>query len=352
MGIYIYIIIFIISIYVAFFRNFFSENLRKYCDFVSAIPVFILSAIRYDVGTDYFYAYVPIFEKVKSQDFFYYIKENNAELGYSLLNKVILQFSDNVQWAFVICSAIYCYFIFKYIYEQSPNYCYSILLIFIELSYFRSMNYMRQGIACAIFLYSTKYILENNWKKYFLLISIAISFHWAAIIYIPIFFVNKFKLKNTFMYFVLVLAYLGKDYMRLLLNKILIGSKYERYFGSSLDDGALNLKVAIIACIIFIIATIFRKYNDKKYNFYLNLLFIYTLICISSKVIPNADRMIHLFTDLYIVFIPYIFSKIQDKRLRILLYFTITMIFVGQLYMDIIIGNQHEVLPYKTIFDK
>ena len=39
---------------------------RSLLCFLSSLPLFLLSALRYGIGTDYFYGYVPIFQTINS----------------------------------------------------------------------------------------------------------------------------------------------------------------------------------------------------------------------------------------------------------------------------------------------
>ena len=68
---------------------------------LSALPFIIVSAIRFDVGTDYLIRYKPGFEVIQSGR-----EVSNYEIGFTLLNKICLIFTDHYQSIFFITSIL------------------------------------------------------------------------------------------------------------------------------------------------------------------------------------------------------------------------------------------------------
>ncbi len=115
----IYIIAFLISF--SFCWLYIKTNKRQrfikfFLYFLSTLPLIVLSAIRYNVGTDYYNTYVVSF---------YEIKDGGEVLGYdalfALFNKILVFVFDNPQWVFVTTSIIIGYLIFKSIRLMSVN---------------------------------------------------------------------------------------------------------------------------------------------------------------------------------------------------------------------------------------
>ena len=125
------------------------------CAFLSFLPFFVVSAIRFEVGTDWF-----IYE-----EFFYAINEGTnsfKEPLFNLLNKVVFWFSNDPQWVFVISAFMVLTFVFLAIYKQSRYIPFSILIFFLSTIYFNSLNQIRQAIAMSIFLFAFQYVRERN----------------------------------------------------------------------------------------------------------------------------------------------------------------------------------------------
>jgi transmembrane protein EpsG len=70
------------------------------------------------------------------------------------------------------------------------------------------MNGVRQYLTAAIIFTATKYILDGNWKKYFLIVLFAATFHQSALVLIPIYFVVRRKAWSTITFILLLLAVL------------------------------------------------------------------------------------------------------------------------------------------------
>ena len=88
---------------------------RKYYFFflLAFFPLFFIAAVRYDVGTDYLYTYVPNFLKILNGDLPY------SEWGFNQLNKFIQLFTTNPQWLFVITAFIFTFLIIQTIVRYS-----------------------------------------------------------------------------------------------------------------------------------------------------------------------------------------------------------------------------------------
>ena len=74
--------------------------------------------------------------------------------------------------------------------------------------YLVSMNGVRQYLTAAIIFTATKYILDGNWKRYFLIVLFASTFHQSALVLIPIYFVVRRKAWSTITFILLFIAVL------------------------------------------------------------------------------------------------------------------------------------------------
>ena len=125
-----------------------------------------------------------------------------------------------------ICKSIipsYCFFKFFFslivnisfsaLIKNITTYRFTGLLIYFGLLYF-SLNFgiLRQSIAIAIFVYSTKYINERRYVKYYLLCIVAFMFHEASAIMlvVPLFSLVKLSKKSILIYIGLILLLFAK----------------------------------------------------------------------------------------------------------------------------------------------
>ena len=117
--------------------------------YISEAILIIVAAIRFDVGQDYMYTYVPYFKGVLKGN-----PNEDIEKGFLILNKIVQLFTTDYAGIFIVCSVIFFHYIYKAIREQSEMPTLSIFLLVGTTYYFIFLNAMRQMIVVAVFLYS------------------------------------------------------------------------------------------------------------------------------------------------------------------------------------------------------
>ena len=311
------------------------------------LPPFFILALRHGVGRDYFWTYVPIFKQLaKSKNY------EGVEFGYILLNKIILIFTENYYWLFIITALIFCFFMFKSIFEQSKYRAISTYIFLTAGLYFYSMNVMRQSMGFAIFLYSLKYIRTKNLKKYVFYILIATSIHKSSLVYLPIYFIRNVKIDYKKFIFISLSIILSKNIIFNFLGMILYNTKYYNYISGFYADPTKSMISPIINFLIICIFLLFYKVksDDIEYKLYLNIHIVAYLISLLLGTVPLISRVFIAFYHINILSIPYLISLIKGKRSKELATLFV-FIFFGTIFIySIGIKNGNEVLPYKTIF--
>ncbi len=89
-------------------------KLKRNFELLSAMPLTLIAALRYGVGADYFGTYVRYFNLTLNG--IRNITTDNFEIGFEILTKIIINFTNYYQWLFIICAIIFSFFIFKTIY--------------------------------------------------------------------------------------------------------------------------------------------------------------------------------------------------------------------------------------------
>ena len=82
-------------------------NIKLLFWYLSEIVLIIVAAIRYDVGQDYMYTYVPYFNGLLVG----YVNED-IEKGFWLLNKIVQLFTKDYAGIFIVCSVIFFHYIY------------------------------------------------------------------------------------------------------------------------------------------------------------------------------------------------------------------------------------------------
>lgn len=349
----IYIVILLLGFFITLFINKKNDTksilMNKFLILISFLILLLPHALRYGIGTDYFYTYVPgFFATGRGVDFY-------DELGFSLLNKIIYFFTQDYKVLFFICSFIIFFFIYRGIVKNSKNIPLSILLIFLTQCYFYSMNMMRQSIAIAIVFYAFKYIKSNQKLKYIICTLLASLIHTSALIMIPFIFIYNIeigKIKKIIICIVLLLF--GNIVGNILYYIVNTYTNYGWYYNSAFATESVPLTLILTNLMLFLLNILFypkSKADDEEYKLLSNINFIGMCIIIISPTIPLVYRIVKYFTIYQILFIPEMLSRIKKAKTRFAVKIIVLgFMFITMIYQIIILGGEG-VYPYVSIFN-
>lgn len=351
-----------------------NEN-KKIFAFLSFIPFFMISAIRYDVGTDYLYRYVPNYISIANGK-----NVTSLEILFNLLIRVCAFITKDYLLLFIITSAIIVGLVFKKIYNDSKIVILSIIIFFIGSFFFQSMNLVRQYISISIIFSSYKLMLSTEKRDnilWFCLMIVASLFHTISLAFIPIFLFRKKEIKlKSLAICLIILILFGKVIPEVIIetvkilgvNKFANFEKYEHYL---LYGGNLSYLTLISEIIIYIYIYIMYnkmkesdKYKDEKVfaTFYLNCQSFVLMYTIMNIHIELFFRFAALFTIFQVLSIPYFYYFNNNKSIKffkfkikngtnLLMLVVIFAMSFRLIYSNFICGAE-EVIPYKTIFIK
>lgn len=362
-------------------RKVFNNTKGKLICILIGIQLFVISAIRVDTGFD-FDDYKNIFLEISNlsiKDFLTF----PIEKGYELLNAIIAVFTQNFQWVVIITSFLTIFLLTIVIYQYSKYYTLSFLL-YIPFFYFFTLSGIRQGLALSISLISFRFLKEKKFFKYLLVILLAASFHYTALVMIPAYFVLNIKLDWKRMSVIGALAflvYLFTEKIFLLMTRLI--PKYAGYGTEAGIEQYLNgqsWKSMAICLLIFVLMLLFHsrmEEKDSRNSVYLNISFISVLISLFQTKVGVLDRFPYFF-NIYMIFslpmlidcidkkflndlvrrLPHkwsmalqsrIIPKISDMLLKSLVLMGILLLVAMYTY-NILSNNYFGVLPYHTVF--
>ena len=315
---------------------------------LSFLPFFIVSAIRYQIGTDW-----PIYD-----EYFYAINSGTNEFKepiFNLVNKIIYALSKDSQWLFVISALQGLSFLFMAVYKQSKYIPFSLLIFFFSTFYFNSLNQIRQGIAMCIFLYAYQYVRQENWKKYFIWIIVAAGFHISALVYLSVYILYKWKaeIKKHIIAFVVILACM--PVLKVLLVKVISLTSYGWYFDSVYASNDFSLAGFLISLLILVLHEYYLtlgQEEDKSYSCMVNMQLLCVIVLLCTGFIPQVSRVASAFEIISILSLPKMVLREKDRNRRIVVYILITLLLVVKLVYNVYICGFFDVIPYQTIFSK
>lgn len=248
----------------------------------------IMAGIRVDVGTDY-ENYYWTFEHLKTVDFKWILTDAThfrMDRGFLLLSKVFC-FIFDAKVIFAIWSAVILTLIVGTLYNYRKDYdVVLVYYIFLSLYYFNSFNILRQIIATSIMFFAIQYVFKNKPVRFFVLIGIAATIHFSAVLAIPIWFLWNHKSNQsvsvTKKWGVLLGAFLLASLWQRLLplfTFLHIDSltKYSGYLSGNDHTNMSFLIKLVITIVLFCLQKRLQR-EDEKINFLILLFAIGMLI--------------------------------------------------------------------------
>lgn len=320
--------------------SYFDKFNRKIYYYIVILILILFAGIRFNVGVDY-NNYVNLFKDI------IYGYDVHTEISFNYIVNFINLFSGSYQILFLFYAIMTILFMSKFFHFFSNNKMLSLYLYFsFPVFYLASFNGIRQILAVAIFAYALKFIVKENFLKYFLLILLATAIHKSAILLLPLYwFINKtigIKLYfpiGLFYYFVI-------KFIEMQIQNINI---YLVYFNpSDIENNSINPMIYLLVIIFILVWQ--KDFAHKKIA--LNMIFISILIGLTPLVLnvatENITRMTSYFTIAILFVLPNLINSFNNSNIRSL-YF-ISLLLIGGIYFTrniVLLGERYLLVPYQ-----
>ncbi|MCZ2766774.1 EpsG family protein [Lacticaseibacillus paracasei] len=333
-----------------------SDNLREehtqptLSDFVlvliAMIPLFLIGALRFDVGTDY--------ETYLRFQIPYALRGALDTVGF--LYGEIIKFGvglGSTQYVFVLTQLILIVAMAVAIYKLSSSYSTSVFLFMFSTFFSFSLNVMRQSIGTAVAM-AAIYFLFHNKVVFALLSLVAVSLHSSVIVLIVLMFVALKKLPLGFFILISPIAYLVAPitiYLMQLFPWILGRFSYYVSVNYSLT---LDRAIAGILFLTLGFCWASKRFGwiddfDSLTTYLIRLTGWGLAVLLVLRQFPNAARLAYLFLPIQIILVPRIISSIKDSLIRILSRFFVLAGYTIFFIVRILILNYNETIPYQIL---
>ncbi|WP_180136497.1 EpsG family protein [Acinetobacter sp. YH12066] len=310
------------------------------------VPLFLLVAlasIRSNrVGTDsgtYTAAYT---EEYYPYEFGF---DSNIEYGYQLLDSIIIRFSYDYFWLFLVTSIIVVMSHLITIKKISVNYFWSIFIYMTFGYYTFFFNGLRQGLAMAICLLGLPYLIQEKFLPYLIVITFASTFHISALIMLAFYFLVHIKLKLEFkVVFCAIISVLSSQILIQYFAKN--NARYEHYTQQAEQPGGyITLAFYfIVAFFIYIYGLKVRKddmaFNKLEQIFLCGLALVFPIALLGTD--PSGpQRIMYYFVDTVIFLIPYVLKRFNS------FYFNLFFFVISIIYFILITMRFSNLYPYQ-----
>lgn len=328
----------------------------------SAIPLFWVKAFRYGLGTDYFYTYVPQFER--------------AEIGaktvfeplYDIIVQILAKTTHDPASLFILDAGICIALLWVSIAVSCRYVALPVFIFSCGYDFFKSLCFERQYLAMSICILAFSLLLK--YSKYILsslLILLAVSIHTSAIsilLIVPIYYLSKKIKSNHQLYMAAPLFVLLLIPISYLIKYFYANSRYRAYTDTAFESQSefgwaltgLNIIVLIILFLVLAYST--RETYPTKINkiYFVILVQLVTLVfSLLQGVVPLIYRVIWYFDFLQIVSVPYVLSFIKNKnsenalfKMCVILAFCGVYGYLGLFYW--LPQDSIHIIPFRSIF--
>lgn len=319
-----FLLLFLIVVLGIFFQPLNIKISNKVCDgqtfYVVIIGIFLIALCGLrgtEIGNDTgMYRY--IFESMSHLDWKEYWKEYHYwEVGY-----YFLQFAVSRFWGYqiflIIAAVLSIGPVVFIIHRYSADKVFSFVLYVCFTYYTFCFSMLRQGIALGFIMLAYHQIRQRNLKCFLILTMAAVSFHTSALLFLPIYWIDKIpyqRITILFSAFLMMAAYIFKD------NLWLIATRFARQqYQAGIDAGGERMYLFMILTVIlgFIYCSRFKGlYGYNKVLLYMQIFSV--MIWPMTTINPAVARMYYYYHIFFILYVPELLISIKGKTERFII---------------------------------
>lgn len=340
-----YFLIFLLISLFSLYKNGQTKNIFFIC---SGLLLFFIAAFRGSIDNDYL-GYVALYNKASM------LTTIRIEPTFLIISFIVKQLFNNVLFLFIIYALLGVCLKFYAIKKLTDFWLLSVLIYFSNFFIFHEMTQIRVGVASALILLSIKPLLDRRFRTFLIIITLAILFHYSALIALPLYFLNGRKINILLFALVIPVSYLFyffNIHITFLIDLIPIpgvSAKFHQYKDLSTLNYAHKVNVLsylhLSRCLL---AFLFLwKWEILQQNNKFSILLIKIYIIAISILIIFADipaigaRASELLMPVEILLIPYLMYIIKQKQLAL-----VFIIATGLLFLSLNIFYTSLVTPY------
>jgi len=239
---------------------------------------------------------------------------------------------------FLIFSIVILLGVFRFYTDKNNNFLAATLVVFslFPTLFFNTFNLIRQFTAASLFLWGTTYIQNKKYLPCLLLIIIAITIHFSALILIPIiFFIDK-KIPIKYLIIIGVLSFVILSYFSDFLDMFsLLSERYDVYTDVDQKMQSSGM-ILLIDLVLMLFLFNYNKITTPFDRIVFNCLFLCALFNNLSYSSYFFFRVAVYFNPVFAYALPKGLSYICGKKLAVLLSSAVALF----LFLGMIISNE------------
>ncbi|MGE9840865.1 EpsG family protein [Selenomonas bovis] len=275
--------VYFLVLFLAINERFINSDSRDICLYILSCLLILTAAFRPIGDTLDTPMYVSVFEDIPDAfdwiNFgFSHLEEYHLEYGYLIANSFV-KFIINEYRIFLLIISTVTISIYAIIFKKNSPYPLLALFCYVSILYvFREIVQIRNGMACALVLYSFQYIWQKNCKKFYFYNFLAGCFHITAFAALPLYVLSKInwdKKKLIILFSISMLLFQLEwidNLMSLLLGNTSVFYRVTKYYGDVNAFREVNDIKVLVYGILGVGLLFFGNIKDYKYR---TLIFIF-----------------------------------------------------------------------------
>lgn len=285
------------------------------------------------VGVDYS-NYNEIYTVIRSSGIF----SIAAEPTFVLLSILL----PSLRLLMIIFAAISISIKFKALSEITPFVLLSVSVWFANYFMIQEMNQVRAAAAISILLYGVRFIMREELLKFSLVVIGAALFHYSALVFFPLYFINKSKIEIIYSFLIPVayalhLAGIGLIELMTYLPIPVLQAKLDAYnylysMGLYTDISLYSPVIFFRIIIIYVLISNWKTIQNKNKYFIILLkssILSIVLLVLFSGLPAISIRISEIFASTEIILLPFLLYVYKPRKIILLLVFMIGLLLLS-----------------------
>lgn len=333
----------------------------KYVAVFWIIVLSFMTAVRYEVGTDYD-SYVQLFSAAPTLGHML-PKTLYIEWGAYLSMVFIKTIFGHVEYWFLFTSLISFTAVYCAIRNLFPQILGEALLVYFSFFFLQNhFNIVRHGVMAAFLWFAFSCIPQKQLTKYLLAMAVAILFHISAVFFVPMYWILNRQFPNYLTIVILVVLFIGGNVLQQYIFSLPFTGEIgeamtyytQVYYKGQEVDNTLSFGILVYSFIYLFICFSASRY-DSVLNFKLvkNALFFSLCILFLFKGAGVFSERFGGILNISLIFIMPLLVNSYKGTVRHICRFLLILYCVLLLYRNLSSYNMSEgklqFLPYKTV---
>lgn len=339
---------------------------NKICVFISIFIISLFAGLRSEtIGTDVLVYVKPYLDFINLYGLNWLMKYSDCEILYLLFTTFVSILGGDLKLLLFLITFLISLLVYLYAYDNKDETdLFSVYAVYLFVFLGISFNLVRQSIAMAIILYSTKYLRNKKIFKFIISIIIASLFHSSSLIMLvlyPMYSMFGKKTEPLFKFIIIILSVVIVVFIPFLSNYLyLISSRFnpDKFKDAMYSHININYTWEFVKIITLLFMLGLLKYNknidNNKYNLnYFNfckfLLILDFIFFQMGAIFKFSERFSYYFMLIsYMYLIPcFLDIFLIDSKKNVIAYIFIFLILLFYFYFIYVQLGVSSIIPYK-----